>query len=152
MATLAPANLTASRVTAAELAALAAALATAGLPVDDLADPGRAFWRFAAADGEVVGFGGLEIYGAEALLRSVVTLPEKRRCGHGRAVVAALEGEAARAACRTIYLLTSEAQGFFARLGYARCARASVPPAICATRQFATLCPASATVMVKRLG
>jgi amino-acid N-acetyltransferase len=41
---------------------------------------------------------------------------------------------------------------FFERLGYAACARSAVPEAVRASRQFAALCPATATSMVKRIG
>ena len=41
-----------------------------------------------------VGFGGLEIHGSDALLRSLVTLPPLRQLGMGAAMVAVLETEA----------------------------------------------------------
>ncbi len=53
--------------------------------------------------------------------------------------------------CRALWLLTTSAADFFADLGYAECERVNVPPPIRATLQFAALCPASATVMTKRL-
>jgi len=130
---------------------LKAALLRAGLPADDVAEPDRLFWRFERYDDMPVGFGGLEIHGADALLRSIVILPPLRRRGSGRAVVGALEQEAQLHGCRAIYLLTMSEADFFARLGYAACARDSVPDAIRASRQFASLCPDNATAMVKRL-
>ena len=63
------------------------------------------------------GFGGLEIHGADALLRSVVTLPQLRRIGMGTAIVSALEVEARARQCRAIYLLTASEAKFFGRLG-----------------------------------
>ena len=98
-----------------------------------------------------MGFGGLEIHGSDALLRSLVILPPLRDIGMGRAIVAVLETEAAARQCRTVYLLTTTQADFFARLGYAPCGRAEVPEAIRASRQFAALCPADAAVMVKRM-
>jgi amino-acid N-acetyltransferase len=53
--------------------------------------------------------------------------------------------------CRTVYLLTTSDTDYFARLGYAPCARVKVPAAIQKTQQFASLCPDDAEVMVKRL-
>ena len=129
---------------------LKAALAKVGLPVDDVDEPDRLFWRF-ERDDIPVGFGGLEVHGKDALLRSVVTLPPVRRTGIARAIVAALETEATIAGCRAIWLLTTTSADVFARLGYGGCDRAEVPEPIRATRQFAALCPASATAMVKRL-
>ena len=129
---------------------LAAALRKSGLPADDVAAADRLFWRFETAD-TPVGFGGLELHEDDALLRSVVTLPPLRNRGFGGAIVAALEIEATVLKCRSVWLLTTSAAPLFERLGYAACDRAVVPAAIRGTQQFAALCPASATVMVKRL-
>lgn len=134
-----------------ERGAMANALAKAGLPIEDVDEPGRLFFRFETADEIPVGYGGLEIFGADALLRSVVTLPPARNQGIGSAIVAALEADAVIHRCRAIYLLTTQAKAFFLQRGYAKCARTSVPEKIRATREFAALCPESADVMVKRL-
>jgi N-acetylglutamate synthase-like GNAT family acetyltransferase len=128
-----------------------AALIRAGLPADDIDDPYVLLWRFETHEDIPVGFGGLEIYGYDALLRSVVTLPPLRQVGMGAAIVAALEGEARARRCGSVYLLTTSQADFFARLGYAPCDRNDVPDSIRASRQFATLCPASAAAMVKQL-
>jgi N-acetylglutamate synthase-like GNAT family acetyltransferase len=128
-----------------------AALIRAGLPADDIDDPYVLLWRFETHEDIPVGFGGLEIYGYDALLRSVVTLPPLRQVGMGAAIVAALEGEARARRCGSVYLLTTSQADFFARLGYAPCDRNDVPDSIRVSRQFATLCPASAAAMVKQL-
>jgi N-acetylglutamate synthase-like GNAT family acetyltransferase len=128
-----------------------AALIRAGLPADDIDDPYVLLWRFETHEDVPVGFGGLEIYGYDALLRSIVTLPPLRQVGMGAAIVAALEGEAHARRCGKVYLLTTSQADFFARLGYAPCRRDDVPEAIRESRQFATLCPADATPMVKQL-
>jgi amino-acid N-acetyltransferase len=130
---------------------LKAALVKAGLPADDVGDPQLSFWRFETHEDVPVGFGGLAFHGSDALLRSVVTLPPLRQLGMGAAMVAALETEACARKCHAIYLLTESEQDFFARLGYAPCARADVPEAVRASRQFVALCPASAAVMVKKV-
>ena len=150
--TIAASALVAMPLAAWERDGLAAALAGSGLPGDDVAEPGRQFWRFETASDVPVGFGGLEIHGADALMRSVVTLPPMRKCGFGGAIVEKLEAEARMRRCSAVWLLTAGAAPFFARRGYATCDRASVPETIRTTRQFAALCPDSATVMVKRLG
>lgn len=54
---------------------LLATLAEAGLPTGDLAEPGRAFFRFEAPAGRLVGFVGWELTGEVALLRSLVVVP-----------------------------------------------------------------------------
>jgi amino-acid N-acetyltransferase len=146
----------APRVLATPLAAwerdgLKAALSKAGLPAADVGDPRLLFWRFETLNDVPVGFGGLEIHGPDALLRSVVILPPLREIGMGRAIVDTLETEAAARQCRAIYLLTTSQADFFARLGYAPCARGEVPDAIRGSEQFASLCPEDAAVMVKRM-
>jgi N-acetylglutamate synthase-like GNAT family acetyltransferase len=128
---------------------LKAALVGTGLPADDVGDPQLAFWRFETHGDVPVGFGGLEFHGGDAILRSVVTLPQLRQIGMGAAIVAALEVEARAHQCRTIYLLTKSDRDFFARLGYAPCAPGEIPEAVRASRQFAPLGAASAVAMVK---
>ncbi len=144
-------RLLANPLAAWERDGLKTALAKAGLPVGDVDDPRHLFWRFETYDDVPVGFGGLEMYGTDALLRSIVTLPPLRQLGMGGAIVAKLETEAAAHRCRAIYLLTASEADFFARLGYAECERGDVPESICDSQQFA-LYPSTAAVMVKRLG
>jgi N-acetylglutamate synthase-like GNAT family acetyltransferase len=128
---------------------LIAALSRANLPVEDVKRPGPLFWRFENSD-VPVGFGGLEIYGDHALLRSIITLPPVRKRGVGRAIVATLELEASIRGCRTAWLLAPAAD-FFLRLGYRQCERGDLPRAIQETAQFTRLCPTSAVAMTKRL-
>jgi N-acetylglutamate synthase-like GNAT family acetyltransferase len=130
---------------------LKTALIKAGLPADDVEDPQPLFWRFESYQDIPVGFGGLEVHGSDALLRSVVTLPPVRQVGIGSTIVDMLEGEAWARNCRAIYLLTTSQVDFFAGLGYAPCARSGVPDAVRQSRQFPTLCPSTANVMVKRV-
>jgi N-acetylglutamate synthase-like GNAT family acetyltransferase len=146
-----PAKLTAHPLRDGERGALAAALARADLPIADIEAPGRLFWRFETDDAVPVGFGGLEVHGEDALLRSLVTLPPVRGRGIGTAMVAALEFEARLHGCANLWLITTTAAEFYERLGYARCDRAVVPAAIAATGEFAELCPASADVLMKKL-
>jgi N-acetylglutamate synthase-like GNAT family acetyltransferase len=129
-----------------------AALVRAGLPADDIGNERVLVWRFETGQAIPVGFGGLEIFGSDALLRSLVTLPPLRQVGMGAAMVAVLETEARALKCRAIYLLTASDPRFFSRLGYAACARGDVPEAVRSSRQFAALCPPSAVAMVKRIG
>src|SRR5262249_3302720 len=61
-----------------------AALVKAKLPADDVDDPHVLVWRFEAVEGTPVGFGGLELFGSDALLRSLVTLPPVRQVAWAR--------------------------------------------------------------------
>ncbi len=132
-----------------DLAELSRHLDAMGLPGTDLAEPDRVFFRFDADS--LVGYGGLEGEGADRLLRSVLILPDRRGAGIGRALVAALEQEACTLGVQRLHLLTTTAAPFFRMLGYAAADRHSAPSAIAATREFTSLCPASATYLVKAL-
>jgi len=129
---------------------LKAALVRAGLPADDVGDPYLLAWRLETYEDVPVGFGCLEIYGDDALLRAVVTLPPLRQIGMGAAIVDVLEAEVRARRCRAIYLLTASEADFFGRLGYAPCTQNDVPAAVRESRQFTAPCPATATVMMKR--
>jgi len=141
------------------LGALAAVLAAEHLPIDDLGEPGRRFFAFSArtaapeatADSgdTLIAAGGLERYGMDALLRSVVTLPATRGQGWGRALVTRLEEQAKAEGVRRLWVLTLNAAPFFRLLGYTATPRDHAPSVIQATRQFASLCPASAILLSK---
>lgn len=138
-------------LSAADFAELAPALASAGLPADDIAEPGRLFLRFSDAEGRTVGFGGLESCGRDVMLRSILVLPEARGRSFGAVIVRRLLQEAEAAGAERAYLLTTSAQGFFETHGFVVVRRDETPPEILATRQAAGLCPASAVIMTKEL-
>ncbi|ANM14308.1 MULTISPECIES: arsenic resistance N-acetyltransferase ArsN2 [unclassified Rhizobium] len=127
---------------------LRTALQAAKLPIDDLDEDGRSFFRFTDRNA-TVGYGGLEHYGSCALLRSLVVLPQQRRHGYGEAITRQLLTQAARGGANTVYLLTDSATSFFERFGFAKVDRATAPAAILQTRQAASLCPASAALLAK---
>lgn len=125
-------------------------LEAAGLPADDVGSTPATFYL--ATDGErPLGVGGLERYGTDGLLRSVVVDESHRGRGYGRALCAALEAEARQAGVTELYLLTTTVRAFFAACGYATVDRADVPAPVRASPQFAEICPTSATCMTKAL-
>jgi N-acetylglutamate synthase-like GNAT family acetyltransferase len=130
---------------------LKAALLKVGLPTEGIEATDRLFWRFETDDLMPVGFGGLEIHGEHAILRSVVTLPPVRGKGIGAQMVAMLEVEARGRGCRVVWLITASGVPYFGGFGYSPCDRASVPDAIRATLQF-TGAPPDAIAMSKTLG
>jgi N-acetylglutamate synthase-like GNAT family acetyltransferase len=125
---------------------MAAALETAGLPVGDLGDAGLDLYAY-DRDGDVVGYGALESHGQAALLRSVVVEKAARGVGIGSAISRGLLALAQAAGFREVYLLTTDQQGFFERLGFAKVERSAAPDAILHSRQARQLCPASAVLM-----
>jgi amino-acid N-acetyltransferase len=127
-------------------------LAAASLPIEDLEALDLADFLAAGSPDAPAGVVGLEIGSGVALLRSLVVDPGARGTGLGQGLVAAAEAHARRRGVRTIYLLTTTAEGFFARLGYRGASRESAPEAIRQSREFAALCPASAAFMSKEVG
>jgi amino-acid N-acetyltransferase len=126
-------------------------LAAANLPTSDLTDEQLAKFFYCGPATAPSALIGLEIYGAEALLRSLVVDPTVRSKGLGSALVERAEAHAATHGVGTLYLLTTTAEDFFARRGYHRIDRTVAPAAIRTTREFAGLCPASSAFMFKRL-
>jgi len=130
---------------------LAAALLDAGLPADDLAHAGRTFYVYRTFAGRVIGYGGFERHGQDALLRSVVVPSADRSQGMGRNLVALLQRRAYDQGARQAWLLTETAAPFFERAGFKTAAREQAPQAILATRQAQDLCPASAALMTRAI-
>lgn len=132
------------------LAGLTTTLSAAGLPVSDLAEPHRRLLRFDDAAG-LVGYGGIEGVGADRLLRSLVVSPARQGRGLGAAMLTIVERAAATDGTVDLYCLTTTAEPFFRRHGYAPVARADAPAGIAATAEFQSLCPASAAFLSKRI-
>jgi arsenate reductase len=130
---------------------LRAALTAAGLPVADLDEPGRRFFRYHTLGGEFTGWAGFELLGDLALVRSLVVPEASRGRGLGRAILPLLLRRAYDAGARRAFVLALTASGFFHHLGFKPISRAEAPPAILATRQATDLCPDSATLLAKTL-
>lgn len=67
------------------------------------------------------------VRGSDALLRSVAVREDQRGSGLGMLIVAAAVGHARRRGARRCWLLTETAEPFFARLGFVRTDRQTVP-------------------------
>ena len=105
----------------------------------------------AVEHGRIVGSAALEIYGDAALLRSVAVEPALRGRGLGVALTRAALDRARERGGRAVYLLTETAAEFFAGLGFRPIPRAEAEPAVGASAEFTTACPAGATCMVVSL-
>jgi len=133
-----------------DLASLQALLRGADLPWDDIA-PHLGAFLVGERDGALVACAGLEPNGAAALVRSLAVAAPLRSAGLGAALCDTLLGDARRRGVRDAYLLTTTAQRFFARRGFAPIPREAAPASIRATRQFAESCPESAVAMHRAL-
>jgi amino-acid N-acetyltransferase len=150
MTSIATAALQAGPVAPGDFGRLVDLLEAEGLPSGDLREPGVRLFVFRDG-GAAIGYAGLEVYGTDALLRSVVVDPTRRRAGVGRSIVEATLAEARRLGATRVFLLTNTAKTYFERLGFVSIDRASAPETILSTRQAAGLCPSSAPLMVKTL-
>lgn len=132
----------------ADAAAIGALLMPAGLPHEDFAGH-IAHFIVARRNGVIVGAVGCEVCGPDALLRSLVVAPEARGEGVGSRLVQALARQVAARGVARLYLLTTTAEAFFRDRGFVRIERAAVPPAVAATQEFRSLCPATAVCMTR---
>ncbi len=132
-------------------AGLVLALHEAGLPTDDLTEPGRSFFAYATVSGERVGYGGFERMGRDVLARSLIVLPHAHRRGIGGGILALLLRRAFDEGGRDAWLLTTTAAPFFERAGFKPIERSAAPAAILATRQAASLCPSSAVLLTRSI-
>jgi amino-acid N-acetyltransferase len=128
-----------------------ALLAVASLPTADISNELLEHFFFIGPRMGPFGLVGLEIRGKYALLRSLVVAPDHRGCGAGAALVAHVENYARVQGVAAVYLLTTTAEPFFARLGYRLTGRDDAPLAIRSTQEFSQFCPATSALMVKRL-
>lgn len=137
--------------TSAERLEIYALLESSGLPIADLsvADP----FFIVAADGACVnGVVGFEQFGDVGLLRSLAVRREAQARKLGSSLVVEAERLARSVGIRELVLLTQTAADFFERRGYARIERTNAPSAIAQSSEFRTLCPSTATCMIKSLG
>lgn len=132
-----------------EAALVGALLGAHGLPVEDITASMLPDFAVASSHGEPCGVVGLQRDGDVALLRSLAVSHQARGRGLGAALVAEAERVARAHGVRTLYLLTTDAAPFFARLGYAAIPRRDAPEPIRATAQFSSIVCSSATLMTK---
>ena len=106
----------------------------------------------AKVDARLVGTIALEPYGRPALLRSLAVAPDCRGRLVGRNLCARMFRQARLLGVGQLYLLTTDAEGYFAALGFKRIERSEAPAQIQATTQFRSLCPKSAVCMARDIG
>lgn len=132
-----------------DLDAVESLLSANNLPLDGVKEN---FSSFVVAEdrGEIAGAIGLEKFGSAALLRSAVVSPDYRGSGVGRRLVERLLERAEKEGIEELFLLTTTAENYFPRFGFARTNRSAVPAAVKASAEFQGACPDSAVVMTRR--
>jgi amino-acid N-acetyltransferase len=125
-------------------------LGKADLPTVGVAD---SFSHFivAESDGDLVGVVGLELYGESALLRSAAVEESWRGTGVGRLLVERALDLARERRIEDVYLLTTTAEEYFPKFGFACVRRDAVAEGVRSSVEFQGACPAAAVVMRKVL-
>jgi amino-acid N-acetyltransferase len=93
----------------------------------------------------------LELYGGSALLRSAAVEESWRGSGVGRVLVDRALDLARQHRIEDVYLLTTTAEHYFPKFGFACVSRDAVAEGVQSSIEFQTACPASAVVMRKTL-
>lgn len=133
-----------------DLEAIYQLLDSAGLPVMGVEDHRSNF--IVLDDGDaVVGCVGLELYGDEALLRSLAVKEPYRNRGNGVRLYDAVVAKAKSQHVRSLILLTETAEVFFRNRGFEVVSRDTVAEEIRHSVEFETCCPDSAVCMMKRI-
>jgi len=132
-----------------ELTEIVSLLGECGLPVSDISLSQPPLFFGTRSDSNLSAIIGLEIFGSVALLRSLAVAPAYRGRGLARELVVYAEHFAGSHGVEFLFLLTTTATGFFARLGYVPASRSTAPSAIQTTSQFSGLCPASSAFLSK---
>jgi amino-acid N-acetyltransferase len=134
------------RLNASHLPDIETLLQKCDLPFEDCKEQLDNFYGITSGN-DLIAIGALQIKGPIALLRSVAVLNGNRGMGLAAAMTQHLLELARSNRVRDIYLLTESAEHYFTRFGFHSVNRDSLPAYIQSTRQFASLCPASAQAM-----
>jgi len=121
------------------------------LPQEDITPEHLRHFFVLKEKGEIAGVVAVEVLGRFGLLRSLAVDPRWRLRGLAFHLTEEAEEYAASLKIEALYLLTMTAEGFFAKRGYQRVERTSVPPPVQGTAEFRGLCPLTAVCMVKYL-
>lgn len=134
-----------------DLAAVVALVQAAALPTAGIADAFPNGYAVVREGADLIAAAGLEVHGDVGLLRSVAVAPSQRSGGLGRLLVDDRLRAAREQGLRTVYLLTTTAADYFRRLSFQDARREDAPADLQGSSEFASVCPASATCLAKKL-
>ena len=100
---------------------------------------------------EVIGYYGYELYGNDALFRSMVVAPGFRKKGYGKLIWDEARGRLVNEHVENVFLLTNTAAASFKTQGFIEIPRASAPKTIASTTEFIEFCPGDSTCMMINL-
>ena len=125
-------------------------LQSENLPTEDISEDLSHFFVIERS-GNIIAVIGLEVYGKEGLLRSLVVDQHYRNQSLATTLLNKLLLHAAEQRIGTIYLITTTAEKYFAAKKFSVINRTEVPLSISSSQEFSTLCPSTATVMSRKL-
>ena len=132
-------------------AAIQGLLRLAELPSEDVSVHLETF-LVAVVGGEIVGTVGLEVTGSSGLLRSLAVAVPLRGIGLGKLLYGEIVEKARSLGIQRLGLLTTTAEGFFARVGFEKEKRSDIPPFIALSKEYKIYCPSTAVIMTKTIG
>ncbi|MBU1050870.1 GNAT family N-acetyltransferase [Candidatus Bipolaricaulota bacterium] len=121
------------------------------LPTQDLLLTRLEHFAVCVIDESLVGVIGLEVYGSQALVRSLAVAQQARSQGIAACLASYAQTRALSMGVCTLFALTTTAQTWLEKQGYAVLDRAQVPDVIRSSAQFRELCPASAVCLAKSI-
>ncbi|MFC2108845.1 arsenic resistance N-acetyltransferase ArsN2 [Candidatus Bipolaricaulota bacterium] len=132
-----------------DAAAIRCLLSEDDLPTQDLSDEAFEHFVVCLVNDVVAGVVGLERHGFSALVRSLAVSEQHRSRGIAAELLLRIERHAQESGVTRLFALTTTAQRYLERKGFAVIERPLVPEAIRASAQFSELCPHSARCLVK---
>jgi N-acetylglutamate synthase-like GNAT family acetyltransferase len=104
-----------------------------------------------STESHIRGCVGLELYGKDALLRSLSVNPKYQGKSIGTQLLRSIITQAKENKIKNLFLLTTTAEFYFKRHQFTRVNRVDVPTDIKESVEFRSACPSSAICMMKKL-
>ena len=134
-----------------DFSAIQRLLADCTLPYTDLTPAHLQHFLVVRDGNQLAGTVGLEAVGKYGLFRSLAVSESYRQQGLGVQLTDQIEALAVTLGVEMLYLLTTTAEGFFAKRGYQLTERKDAPVVLQETNEFKSICPSSAVCLVKHL-
>jgi amino-acid N-acetyltransferase len=138
------------KATPADRPAVLAILKLHNLPTADIS-PDLLHFVVAEKGGQLAGCVGLEVYGSDALVRSLAVDGVAQNQGVGNELLTRAIALSKTLGCKTLHLLTTTAREYFLKKGFRDERRDQGPELIRTSREFSELCPSTAVYMVREL-
>lgn len=103
------------------------------------------------AESHIEGCIGLEVYGKDALLRSLSVHPKHQGKGVGSQLLNSIIIQAKKENIKSLFLLTTTADKFFKKHHFTRINREDASRGVKESPEFKSICPSTATCMTKSL-